>query len=120
MRGFLEIVVRHTDRLVVGAIAESSDRARGVGGRARISSDDDYRRRIEIVEHSSQRARTRAGRDGDVPDYRKLVVLGQLRHFGLGDSNLPGAPGVPLDQILDRRRQLARDDDSYGLAELAK
>src|SRR5258705_8082638 len=120
MRGFLEVVVRHSDRLVVGAIAKSSDGTRGVGGRAGVSSDDDDRRRIEVIEHSSQRTRPRAGRDGDVPDDRKLVILGQLWDFRFGDSNLPGAPGVSLDQILDGRRQLARDYHAYPFAQLPK
>src|SRR5258705_12157145 len=120
MRGFLEVVVRHSDRLVVGAIAKSPDGTRGIGGRAGVSSDDDDRRRIEVIEHSSQRARPRAGGDSDVSDDRKLVILGQLWDFRFGDSNLPGAPGVSLDQILDGRRQLARDYDAYRFAQLPK
>ena len=118
--GAPDIAPSHGDRLVVFVVAKGSQGARCFSGGGFVARHNQRRRRIEIIEQSPQRTGSGTSSDGDVLDDRHLVIRRYLGRFHIRGPHAPGAPGVALDQILHRRRQLAGDDDATSIAELAE
>jgi len=120
VRWTAELCLRYANVRVVIVIAEGAESLpRSLGGR-RVTRYYYGGGRIQVIEQASERGGSGARADGDVPDDGKLVILRHLWDFDFRRTYLPRPAGIPLDEILDDRSDLAHHDDSTRVSELAK
>ncbi len=110
---------RHADRRIVGGVAERGEREAHLGGALVAPRRHGERLRVQLVEEPAERHR--AGPVAHRHVLHRHLERGRLVGLRLALGDVARAAHVALDELLQLRVDLARDEDAAGLlGELAE